>query len=157
MWLLCCTYVHSQLCTQSVNKLYWRKSESNKDVCFDNSPFTVDREVVLDCQYGPQYWKKKKNNQLRSQGSRKEGRSAHIKLRHYTVYKEYQLCDTSTMNSRQLWDHKENTLKELRCQIAAEKVKGEEYCHVSLPTLNAHSDHHFREYLVIARESYPFL
>jgi len=30
-----------------VRKLYWTKSEGSKDVCFDNSPFTVDREVLL--------------------------------------------------------------------------------------------------------------
>ena len=28
-------------------------------MCFSNSPFTVDCEVVLDCQYGPHYWKDK--------------------------------------------------------------------------------------------------
>ena len=44
---------------QSINKLYWRKTEGNTTVCFSNSPFTVDREVVLDCQYGPHYWKDK--------------------------------------------------------------------------------------------------
>jgi len=125
-----------------VSKLYWTKSEGSKDVCFDNSPFRVDREVLLDCQYGPQYWKekKKKNKQLRLQSSRKKGCCAHIKLQYYTVYKEYQLCDTgaSTMNSRQLRSKKENVLKELRGRIAASKVKGKEYCHISLPTLNAH-------------------
>jgi len=130
-------------------------------VCFDNSPFTVDREVLLDCQYGPHYWKekKKKNKQLRLQSSRKKGCCAHIKLRYYTVHKEYQLCDTgaSTMNSRQLRNKKENVLKELRGRIAAGKVKGEEYCHISLPTLNAHTDHIVREIPSYSQRIHPIL
>ena len=44
---------------QSINKLYWRKTEGNTTVCFSNSPFIVDHEVVLGCQYGPHYWKDK--------------------------------------------------------------------------------------------------
>ena len=48
-------------------------------------------------------------------------------------------------------------MKELRCQIAAEKVKGEEYCHVSLRTLNAHSDHRFREIPGYSQRIHPIL
>ena len=71
-----------------MNKLYWRKTEGNTTVCFTNSPFTVDREVVMDCQYGPHYWKDKetKKKQLRLQRTRKIGCCAHIKIRYYTVY-----------------------------------------------------------------------
>jgi len=72
------------------------------------------------------------------------------------VYKEYQLCDTgaSTMNSRQLRNKKENVLKELR---AAGKVKGEEYCHISLPTLNAHTDNIVREIPGYTQRIHPIL
>ena len=130
-------------------------------MCFDNSPFTVDREVLLDCQYGPQYWKEKekKNKQLRLQSSRKKGCCAHIKLRYYTVYKEFQLCDTVTsmMNSRQLRNKKEKALKDLRGQIVAGKVKGEEYCYVSLPTLKAHTDHSFTEVSGYSQRVHPIL
>jgi len=94
--------------------------------------------------------------QLCLQSSRKKGCCAHIKLQYYAVYKEYQLCDTgaSTMNSRQLQNKKENVLKELRGQIAAGKVKGEECCHISLPTLNVHTDHIVRE---IPQRIHPIL
>ena len=125
-----------------MNKLYWRITEGNT-VCFTNSPFTVDCEVVMGCQYGPHYWKDKeaKKKQLRLQRTRKIGCCAHIKIRYYTAYKDYELHNVSLMIPRQLWDHKERVLKELRSSITFGKVTGEKWCYVSLPTENAHSGH----------------
>ena len=45
------------------------------------------------------------------------------------------------MTPRQLRDHKERVLKELRSSITSDKVIGEKWCYVSLPTENAHSGH----------------
>lgn len=114
--------------------------EGNTDVSFDDSPFTVDREVVLHCQYGPHYWQKTETakKQLRLQSTRKIGCCAHIKIRYYTVYRKYQLNNVSSMASRELRDYRERTLKELRCHIASGLAKGEEWCFVSLPSRDAH-------------------
>ena len=83
-------------------KLYWRKIEGGKEICFDNTPFLVDHEVTMDCQYGPHYWKDKetKMKRLQLQGSRKLGCHAHIKIHYYTVYSDYQVCDTASMTKR---------------------------------------------------------
>ena len=92
---------------QNINKLYWRKTEGNTTVCFSNSPFTVDCEIVLDCQYEPHYWKDKEpQKQLCLQRSRNIGCHAHIKIHYYTVYRDYQLCSVSFMTPRKLQDHK---------------------------------------------------
>ena len=144
---------------QSMNKLYWRKAEGNTTVCFSDSPFMVNREVVMDCQYGVHYWKDKepKKKQLRLQRTRKIGCNAHIKIRYYTVYKEYQLHNVSGMTSRQLRDHKEKVLQELRSCITSGKVTGEEWCFISLPTENAHCAHPTGEISGFSQRVHPMI
>lgn len=48
-------------------------------------------------------------------------------------------------------------MKELRGQLAAGKVKGKEYCRVSLPTFNAHSDHGVSEIPGYDQRIHPIL
>ena len=123
--------------------MYWRKTEGGKEICFDNTPFSVDREVIMECQYGPHYWKDRetKMKRLQLQGSRKLGCQAYIKVRYYTVYSNYQVCDAALMTKRQLRDLKEEKLSQLRKEIAAGRAAVEEYCFIVLPTENAHSGH----------------
>ena len=139
--------------------MYWRKTEGHTDVSFDDSPFTVNREVVLDCQYGPHYWQNKetKKRQLRLQSSRKIGCGAHIKIRYYTVYRKFQLNNVSSMASRELRDYKERTLQELRHCIASGIAEGEEWCFVSLPSVDAHSGHPTGEESGFSQRIHPMI
>ena len=140
-------------------KLYWRKTEGGKEICFDNTPFSVDREVIMDCQYGPHYWKDKetKMKRLQLQGSRKLGCHAHIKIRYYTVYSDYQVCNTALMTKRQLRDCKENKLSQLRKEIGAGRVTAEEYCFIVLPTESAHSSHPTGEISGFSQRVHPLI
>ena len=144
---------------QSTKKLYWTKTVGNTTACFSDSPFMINREVVMDCQYGPHYWKDKepKKKQLRLQKTRKIGCHAHIKICYYTVYKEFQLQNVSVMTPRQLRDHKEAILKELRSCITSGKVIGEEWCFISLPTENAHCAHPTGEVSGFSQRVHPMI
>ena len=142
-----------------VPELYWRKTEGGKDIHFNNKPFSVHHEVIMDCQYGPQYWKNKetKMKRLQLQGSRKVGCHAHIKIRYYTMYSDYQMCDMASMTKRQLRNSKENMLSQLRKEIVSGKVTGEEFCFIELPTENAHSGHPTGEISGFSQHVHPLI
>lgn len=123
-------------------KLFWKKIEGGRMVSFDNAPFSVDKEALLDCQYGKQYWKVKeqKKSKLEVQTTRKFGCLAHIKIKSYTVYSDFKL-DESSISSSKLRSFKEDTLKKLKEALLYGKANGELHHFVSLPTEGAHCGH----------------
>ena len=125
----------------SVPKLYWRKSDGGKEVTFNGAPFSVDKEVLLDCQYGVCYWKEKakKNVQLQIQTSRKLGCHAHVKIRYYTVYPDFKVEESSTNNEARR--KKKKALDNLKEAIINRSANGVANYFVSLPTEAAHTGH----------------
>ena len=75
-------------------RIFWRKKEGDKDINFNNTPFSISEEKKFDCQYGKHYFKERepkkcKKKRLCLQGSRKIGCHAHIEIKGYTLYPEY--------------------------------------------------------------------
>ena len=56
-------------------RLYWQKTEAGETVEFESTPFSVAETKLLDCQFGPKYFKEKsgKGKKLWLQNSRKVG------------------------------------------------------------------------------------
>ena len=115
---------------------------------FDGVPFSVDKVSVLDCQYGVQYWKEKKEKEnikkrLKLQGSRKIGCHAHIRTHTYTLYPDFQLSpeESQGLSKRKLRQLKEEKLRAAREAIATGGAKTEHKHFVSLPTEQAHEGH----------------
>ena len=61
------------------------------------------------------------------------------------------------MTPRELQDHKEGILKELRSHITSGKVIGEEWCFISLPTENAHCGHPTGEMSGFSQRVHPMI
>ena len=115
---------------------------------FDGVPFSVDKlkVSVLDCQYGVQYWKEKKEKEnikkhLKLQGSRKIGCHAHIRTHTYTLYLQLSPEESQGLSKRKLWQLKEEKLRAAREAIATGGAKTEHKHFVSLPTEQAHEGH----------------
>ena len=69
----------------------------------------------------------------------------------------YKVPNVSGMTLRQLQDHKERVLKELRSCITSGKVTGEEWCFISLPTENAHCTHSTGEISSFSQRVHPMI
>ena len=113
-------------------------------VSFDNIPFSLEEVRILDCQYGEHYFKKREKGSktLRLQGSRKIGCQAKIRIKCYTTYPDHALPDTTNMTSRQAKQTQQNALDKLRKALeSGEKVNMDTKYFVSLPSIDAHSDH----------------
>ena len=99
---------------------------------------------ILDCQHGVQYYKPKKGlgKRNRLQGTRKIGCKAHIILREYILYPDYNVAK-SYDSKRQERLAKEEQLKKLRADLEiGETVQSESRYYVSLPTEEAHHSKH---------------
>ena len=40
-------------------RLYWKKAQGSRTIHFNYTPFSVKESRVLDCQFGPHYFKQK--------------------------------------------------------------------------------------------------
>ena len=56
--------------------------------------FSVGERRILDCQHGVQYYKPKKGLGKCNQGTRKIGCKAHIVLREYILYPDYNVANS---------------------------------------------------------------
>ena len=105
--------------------------------------FSVEEEMIMDCQYGHHYFLKKqgKHKQLRLQDTKKVGCQAIIKIKSFTLYPEYSLPKQS-LSSQQQKQLQEEVLEQLRQDLASGKaVQVERKYFVSLPTEEAQSGH----------------
>ena len=83
--------IHSDnksLCLNSQKiRIYWQKKEGCKTIEFNNIPFSVAEEKLLDCQFGPKYFKQKpvQGKRLWLQSTRKIGCNAHVEVKAFTL------------------------------------------------------------------------
>ena len=72
-------------------RLYWRKSEGGRTVHFEGTPFSVAETKLLDCQFGPKYFKQRpvEGKRLWLQSSRKVGCKASVEVKAFVLYPEF--------------------------------------------------------------------
>ena len=127
-------------------RLYWKKAEGSKAIHFNYTPFSVKESRVLDCQFGPHYFKQKptKGKRLWLQSTRKIGCQAHINVKGFVLYPEFAVSEAERENlsNWKLRCLQEERLEMLRKKVAAKQpVKLSMKCFVSLPMKSAHSGH----------------
>ena len=104
-------------------RLFLKKTEGGQKIDFKNTPFSVEEEKIMDCQYGHHYFLKKqgKHKQLRLQDTKKVGCQAIIKIKSFTLHPEYSLPKQS-LSSRQQKQLQEEVLEQLRQDLASGKA-----------------------------------
>lgn len=108
------------------------------------TPFRVVETKLLDCQFGPHYYKdkEKKSSRVFVQGTRKMGCLAHIAIKKCIMYPEYSIeaHETEAFAMRTL---KVKKMVELKNALNKESnsVKTETLYYVSLPTTETHQGH----------------
>ena len=98
----------------------------------------------IDCQFGQQYYKDKKQKSTRVcvQGTRKIGCKAHVVTREYILYPEFNVAEDN-LSGWKLRKIREEKLKALRNTIASgEAIKTVRKYYISLPTAEAHHQTH---------------
>ena len=127
-------------------RLYWKKAQGSRTIHFNYTPFSVKESRVLDCQFGPHYFKQKptKGKRLWLQNTRKIGCQAHINVKEFVLYPEFAVSEgeRETLNNWKLRCLQEEKLEILRKKVAAKQpVKISMKYFVSLPMESAHSGH----------------
>ena len=58
---------------------------------FNDIPFSISENILLDCQYGQKYYKQKpkQGNEVWLQGTRKVGYMAHVEVKSFKLYPQY--------------------------------------------------------------------
>ena len=139
-------------------KIFWEKKNA---INFDDTPFTIDKHTVLDCQYGQHYFKKKesKHARLRLQGTRKIGCCAHIEITQYTLYPDYQVTkqEKEGLSPWKVRLLRENKLRELRKELDTGTPKIQAKYFVSLPMNEAHKNHPTGADIAFAQKVHPLL
>lgn len=98
----------------------------------------------MDCQHGQHYYKPRKsvNKQVRLQGTRKKGCTAHIIIRQYILYPEYSILQEFE-SKRQERLAREDALAQLRsCLSSGKPVEKKSVYYISLPLEEAHHSTH---------------
>ena len=74
-------------------RLYWQKTEGDETIQFEGTPFSVAETKLLNCQFGPKYFKKKpvKGKKLWLQSSRKVGCEARVEVKMFVLYSEFSI------------------------------------------------------------------
>lgn len=127
--------------------LYWQYTVGNTRVEFNDVPFSIGENKILDCQHGSHYYKRKKSmgKRVKLQGTRKMDCAAHIVCHQYIIYPDYAISNaeremfTTKRNER---DMKEKKLNELRDCLKSGGVKSVIKYYISLPTEEAHHKAH---------------
>ena len=108
----------------------------------DNVPFDIVETKRLECQFGPLYYKERKQNthQVKLQGTRKMGCHAHIAIKQCTVYPQYKAKPSTGTSLRTA---RENEMKRLKSALSKNKDQIETVTmyYVSLPMEEVHSGH----------------
>ena len=123
-------------------KLYWNKG----GIEFDNQPFRPTKIRKLDCQFGPHYFKPKRQLTDRTlmQTTRKTDCPATITIREFEVFTEYGYSseETKQTSGYALQKLKLRKLEILRGALAGKQpVSKKTLFHVSLPSESAHTGH----------------
>ena len=143
-------------------RIYWQKKEGCRTIQFGNVPFSVAETKMLDCQFGPKYYKQKpkQGKRLWLQGTRKMGCNAHVEVKSFILYPEFAITtaereDLSNYKVRCLQEEK---LRMLRDDIEARRtVKTITKHFISLPSEEAHAGHPTGQAGVHAQKVHPAL
>ena len=89
-----------------IPKLFLKKTEGAKQITFNNIPFSVAEEKVLQCQYGHHYYRKheSKGKRLCLQSTRKIKCLASIGIKTFHLYSEHAFSNASG-KSAQKWSN----------------------------------------------------
>ena len=139
-------------------KFFWERKDGTN---FDETPFTVDKHTVFDCQYGSKYFKGKesKHARLRLQGMRKIGCCAHIRITQFTLFTNYQISsmEKQGLSSWKLRKLRETKLACLRKELEDGTPNTKVIYFVSLPSNQAHSSHPTGPDIAFAQKVHPLL
>ena len=82
-------------------RLYWKKAQGSKTIHFNYTPFSVKESRVLDCQFGPHYFKQKPTKGKRPwlQSTRKIGCQAHVDVKGFVLYPEFAVSEAENKDS----------------------------------------------------------
>ena len=122
----------------------WTQSAGGHTTEFNNTPFRLIEKKTLDCQFGKQYYKDKPRRTM-IQGSRKSGCPAHIIIKVYELFPEYEISEmeVSCSSKKVLRMLKEQKLKQLKAALTNNKsVLTTKKYFVSLPDQEAHQKSH---------------
>ena len=99
----------------------WTQKSGGHLTEFNNTPFRLIEKKTLDCQFGKQYYKDKPRKSTRTmiQGSRKLGCPAHIIVKVYEIFPEYEISETevSCSSKKALKMLKEQKMKQLKTSL----------------------------------------
>ena len=109
----------------------------------NDTPFSIVETRMLECQFGPQYYKEthSKSSRVKVQGTRKIGCHAHIIIKKCVFYPDYEVQDDgTTVAVRTL---KRRRMQELKQQLEkdASLVQTTTAYFISMPTEDAHHGH----------------
>ena len=134
--------IHSDnksLCLNSQKiRIYWQKKEGCKTIEFNNIPFSVAEEKLLDCQFGPKYFKQKpvQGKRLWLQSTRKIGCNAHVEVKAFTLYPEFAITqgEREGLSKWKLRCLQEEKIKMIKTDLEAKQsVKTTKKYFISLP------------------------
>lgn len=119
-------------------RIYWQKKEGCKTIEFNNIPFSVAEEKLLDCQFGPKYFKQKpvQGKRLWLQSTRKIGCNAHVEVKAFILYPEFAITqgEREGLSKWKLRCLQEEKIKMIKTDLEAKQsVKTTKKYFISLP------------------------
>ena len=126
----------------------WSQTSGGHTTEFSNTPFRLIEKKTLDCQFGKQYYKDKPRKSTRTmiQGSRKLGCPAHISIKVYELFSEYNVISETQVSCKSkntLKVLKEQKMKQLKSALTnKESVLTTKKYFISLPSEDAHEKSH---------------
>ena len=143
LWFII-NFMHYQQKPES--RTYWSYKRGSATVEFGNTPFIVGDSQHLQCQFGPQYYKSKpkKEKHLRLQSTRKMGCPAHMVIKQYTLFPDYEIQQDEIEGKSKNYIRclKEQWLQKLLSDSESGCVKQVSRYWLSLPTIEAHEKTH---------------
>ena len=141
-------------------RIYWQKKEGCKTIEFNNIPFSVAEEKLLDCQFGPKYFKQKpvQGKRLWLQSTRKIGCNAHVEVKAFILYPEFAITqgEREGLSKWKLRCLQEEKIKMIKTDLEAKQsVKTTKKYFISLPWQEAHSGHPTGQAGVYAQKLHP--
>lgn len=107
-------------------RVYWQKSEGGKNIRFEGTPFSVAETKLLDCQFGPNYFKQKpvKGKHLWLQNSRKIGCQAHVEVKTFILFPEFSICkgERNGLSNWKLRNLQEEKIKMIREELQLKRL-----------------------------------
>lgn len=126
--------------------MYWKKSEGGRTVQFNGTPFLVAETKLLECQFGPKYFKQKpvKGKRLWLQSSRKSGCPAQVEVKKFVLFPEFGVSERerSGLSSWKLRNLQEEQIKAIKEELRSKKsLKTTVKYFISLPQEELHLNH----------------